>query len=202
MAVPLFPTLNGLTYPVPRYPIFKTTHQESASGQDNPIELWSFPRWQYTATFSFLRSDANVEWQTLAAFFLSMRGSSRVFQWNDVDDSSVTDQLIGTGDGTTTAFPLVRTLSAGSFSFTEPVFAPVIITNIKDNGTPTAAYTLGTQGLITFNAPPTAGHTLTWTGTYNWLCRFDEDVAQFEKFAFKFFELKKITFTTIKTQSK
>jgi uncharacterized protein (TIGR02217 family) len=202
VALPLFPSLKGVAFPVKRAPIFRTMSQESVSGMDNPIELWAFPRWAYELTYTVLRSDiVNQEWQTLATFFLGQRGKSRVFQFTDPDDGSVTDQLFGVGDGVTAAFPLVRTLSGGSFTFSEPVFAPTI-TNIKDNGTPTAAYTLGTQGLVTFNTPPTIGHSLTWTGTYNWLCRFDTDGADFQKFLSQFWELRKINFTTIKTQSK
>lgn len=177
-------------------------HQEAVSGQDNPIPLWSYPRWAYQVGYSILRSDTvNLEWQALAAFYNQLYGSARVFQFADPDDGSVTDQSIGTGDGVTTAYPLVRTMTgAGSTTFVEPVFAPTI-TNVKIAGTPTVLYTLGTRGLVTFNTPPTLGAALTWTGTFNWLCRFDEDNASFDKFMYQFWALKKITFTTIKTQS-
>lgn len=203
MAPPIFPTLKGLTFPVKRKPMWKTLHQESVSGMDNPVALWTFPRWAYELPFSFLRSDnVNLEWQTLVAFFNVVNGSALAFQFNDPDDNTATTQGFGTGDGVTTAFPLVRSLGGlGGFSFVEPVFAPTV-TTIFDNGTPTVAYTLGTQGMVTFNAAPAVGHALTWTGTYNWLCRFDDDTADFEKFASTFWDLKKIGFTTIKTQSK
>lgn len=201
MAPPIFPTLKGIAFPVRRSPILRTLHQEATSGQDNPIELWTYPRWQYELTYDFLRADSvNLEFQTLAAFYLGQRASSRVFQFTDPDDGTVTNQSFGTGDGTTTAFALVRTLAGtGGFTFTEPVFAPTI-TNIKDNGVPTVLYTLGTQGLVTFNSAPLAGHVLTWTGTYNWLCRFDEDSIDLSKFASNFYDLKKVLFTSIKTQ--
>ena len=134
MALPIFPTLKGIVFPVKRAPMFRTLHQESASGQDNPVELWTYPRWAYEVAYSFLRSDSvNLEWQTLAAFFLSQRGSSRVFQFTDPDDGTVTAQPFGTGDGTTVAFPLVRTLTGlGGITFAEPVFAPTAQT-IYDN---------------------------------------------------------------------
>lgn len=203
MTVPVFPSLIGLGYAVARRPLFKTQHQEAVSGQDNPIELWTYPRWAFELTFNVLRSDAvNLEWQTLAAFFLTQRGSSRVFQFTAPDDKAVTDQLFGTGDGATTAFALTRSLTGtGGVTFNEPVFAPTI-TNVKVSGTPTGAYTLGTQGLVTFTAAPANGAPLTWTGTYNWLCRFDDDAADFENFMSTFWRLGKIKFTTIKTQSK
>jgi uncharacterized protein (TIGR02217 family) len=209
MTLPIFPTLSGLTYPVKRYPTQRTLHQEAVSGQDNPISLWTYNRWRYELTYSALNSNsaarqgmAALEWQTLAAFYNSVRGSALVFQYTDVDDGSVTDQLFGTGDGTTVAFPLTRTMTgSGGVTWNEPVFAPTI-TNVKISGSITAAYTLGTQGLVTFNSPPAAAAPLQWTGTFNWLCRFDDDQAALEKFMDKLWEVKTIKFTTIKTQSK
>ncbi len=203
MTLPTFPSLKGVTFPAKRAPLWKTLHQETVSGQDNPIPLWSYPRWSYELAYDFLRSDnLNLEWQALAAFFNQVQGSALVFQFADPDDGSVTNQGFGTGDGTTTKFALVRSMSgAGGYSFVEPVFAPTI-TNIKIAGTPTSAYTLGTQGLVTFTSPPASGAALTWTGTFNWLCRFDDDAADFEKFMNTFWRLQKIKFTTIKTQSK
>ncbi len=210
MALPIFPSLIGVAFPAARAPAWKTLHQEAASGQDNPISLWTYNRWAYELTYNVLNSGAAginalaaLEWQALAAFFNQVRGSALVFQFTDPDDGSVTDQAFGTGDGATTKFPLTRTMTgAGGITFNEPVFAPTAITNVKVAGTPTGAYTLGTQGLITFTSPPALGAALTWTGTYNWLCRFDRDDAPFEKFMSNFWRLNKIKFTTIKTQSK
>ena len=209
MAPPIFPTLKGLTYPVQRTPIWHTLSQEAVSGQDNPIQLWTYPRWRYTLVFSAFNSGATafqglpaIELQALAGFFNTVAGRVTVFQFTDPDDGSVTDQPFGTGDGATVAFPLVRTMTgAGGVTYVEPVFAPTI-TNVKIAGSITALYTLGTQGLVTFNSPPGIGAALTWTGTFNWLCRFDADSIDFEKFFNKLWELKKISFTTIKTQSK
>lgn len=210
MAPPIFPTLKGATYPVKRSPVWKTLHQEAVSGQDNPIPLWSYPRWMYEVPYSGFNSGGTafqglpaLEWQALAAFFNIVQGSALVFQFTDPDDGSVTNQPIGTGNGIATAFPLVRTMTgSGGQTFVEPVFAPVIITNVEINGTPTGAYTLGTQGLVTFNSPPGVSAALTWTGTFNWLCRFDTDMADFSKFMNHLWEAKAIKFTTIKTQSK
>lgn len=205
MAPPIFPTLKGVTFPARRSPLWKTLHQEAVSGQDNPIPLWSYPRWSYELAYDFLRSDGvNLEWQALAAFFNQVQGSALAFQFTDPDDGAVTNQTFGIGDGTSIAFALIRTMTgAGGIAFVEPVFAPVASgLTIMVNGTPTTAYTLGTQGLVTFASAPASGATLSWTGSFNWLCRFDEDSADFEKFMNQFWRLKQIKFTTIKTQSR
>lgn len=209
MAPPILPTFKGFTYPVKRTPMARTLRQEAVSGQDNPIQLWTYPRWQYELPISVLNSGATafqslsaIEMQTLAAFWNTvMFGSSGlVFQFTDPDDGTVTDQSFGSGDGVTVAFPLVRTMTGTGFTFVEPVFAPTI-TNVKISGTPTAAYTLGTQGLVTFNSAPAAAAPLTWTGTFRWLVRFDDDSLEFSKFMNNLWECKALKFTSIKTRS-
>lgn len=209
MAPPVLPMFKGFSYPAKRAPLWRTLHQESVAGFDNPIVLWSFPRWKYELPITALNSGAAayqnlvaIEWQELAAFFNILSGSAGVFQYNDADDNTATAQLFGVGDGVTTQFPLTRTMTGtGSTTFNEPVFAPMI-TDVKINGVATGAYTLGTQGLVTFTSAPAGGANLTWDGTFNWLCRFDEDSLDFSKFMNALWELRALKFTTIKTQSK
>lgn len=197
MTIPTFPSLAGLAYPVLRRPIMSTQKLRSVNNKVTALQMASYPIWGYELPYSVLRSASpQLEWETLVAFFLELRGAARLFQYQDVDDYAVTDQGLGVGDGVTTDYQLLRTLTGGGFSFVEPVFAPVAITDVKIDGVATAAYTLEDAGVIRFDAAPANSTTLTWTGTYNWLCRFDEDVQEFEKFADKFWRLKKITFTT------
>jgi uncharacterized protein (TIGR02217 family) len=210
MAPPVLPPFNFISYPAIRRPLWKTLHQESVSGMDNPVPLWTFNRWQYELPITLLNSKSvafqnalALEWQEMNAFYNQTQGSFGVFQFNDIDDNTVTNQLFGVGDGVTTKFPLTRTMTgAGGFTWNEPVFAPVGTPTIFINGTPTVLFTLGTQGLITFNSAPAGGANLTWTGTYNWLCRFDDDNIDFSKFMSGLWEIKALKFTTIKTQSK
>ena len=201
MTVATFPSstaLAGIGYPIRRTPVWSTAHQQVVSGQDWPLQLWTYPRRRWQIPYDFLRVDSTksqAELQTLEGFFNQVQASTLVFQYADGDDKSVTAQTFGTGDGSTTTFQLVRTWGG----FVEPVFMPVTITAIYDNATPTAAYTIGTNpGQIIFNSAPTATHALTWTGTYNWLCRFDDDSADFEKFMKQLWELKQIKFTSVK----
>jgi Conserved hypothetical protein 2217 (DUF2460) len=61
-----------------------------------------------------------------------------------------------------------------------------------------AAYALGAGGVVTITPAPGSGAALSWTGTYRWLCRFDEDSLEFSNFMYLFWELKKCSFTTIR----
>ncbi len=210
MAPPILPAFKFFSYPAIRRPLWNTLRQMSASGMDNPVPLWTFNRWQYELPINLLNSGSTAfqnaiatEWQALNALYNTLQGSFGVFQYFDSDDGSVTNQPFGTGDGTTVAFPLTRTMSgAGGFTWNEPVFAPIGTPVVNINGVPTVLFTLGTQGLITFNSPPAGGAILTWTGTFRWLCRFDEDSMEFSKFMNNLWEMQALKVTTIKTQSK
>lgn len=194
MTAPLiFPSLDGVSYPVIKKPIMSTDRNRSVSGKVNALQNYVYPLWNWTLPYSFLRTASpHQEYQTLIAFFLQNGGDANAFQFHDVDDDTATAQAFGTGDGAAVDFQLVRTLSAGGFSFVEPVFLPTI-TQITVAGTPTAAYT-ESGGLITFTSPPANGAALAWTGTYNWLCRFTESVQEFSKFTENLWSAKKIEF--------
>jgi uncharacterized protein (TIGR02217 family) len=195
MTLPTFPTLIGLTFPYKVTPMWSTIHQLSVSGKDSAVQLWTYPRRKYELSYDMLRSDVvNVELQTLIGFFNKVGGSAKAFHFTDPDDSSVTAQPLGVGDGVTTAFQLVRSFGG----FTEPVFGPSGTPTVYVNGTPTTLLTISATGLVTFTTAPAAAAVLTWTGTYDWLCRFDDDSNDFEKFMSQLWQLGKITFTTIK----
>ncbi len=198
MALPVFPTLPGLAYPVKWTPIWSTIHQVSASGKDSPLGVWSYPKRRYELSFEFLRSiAATPEMQTLVGFFHSVRGSALAWQFTDEDDGAVTAQAFGSGTGAQTAFQLVRSFG----SFVEPVFAPSgtpIITVAGVTKTAGVDYTIGTTGLVTFATAPANGAALAWTGSFNWLCRFDNDTLDVTKFMDKHWSADSVTFTTVK----
>lgn len=200
MSNSVFPTLAGIGWGYRRSPMFDTRIQKSVSGKELRTAYMAYPLWKYTLTYEVLRDDTvNNELKTLAGFFLARQGQYDSFLFTDPDDSSVTAQSFGTGDGTTTAFQLIRTYGG----FAEPV------QNV--NGTPsiyvagvlktvTTHYTISSTGLVTFTAGniPTAGQALTWTGSYYQRCRFLMDAADFEKFMKQLWELKKVEFQTVK----
>ena len=71
---------------------------------------------------------------------------------------------------------------------------------LQDNGTLISAanYTIGATGLVTFGAGhfPTSGHLLTWTGSFYYRCRFDEDEIDWTKFMDHRWSAKKVAFTS------
>ena len=185
----VFPVLPGLTWPFVKQPMFQTKVQRAVSGKEYRAAFMQYPLWTYTLYFNFLRDLVSLpELQELMGFFNARQGSFDNFLFNDPDDYTVTDQLFGVGTaGGQTVFPLVRTLGAGGFTANDLVQNVHAMVNVKDNGStipPTSGsphYTIDSVGNITFSAAPTSGHTLTWSGTFYYRCRFLQDVQDFGK---------------------
>lgn len=105
----VYPTLPGLAYAQVRQPEWNTNIHKAVSGKEFRSAWMSAPLYTYRLQYEFLRDAvAFTELQTLVAFFNSMHGSFDSFLYSDHDDNSVTAQNFGTGNGTQTAFQLMR----------------------------------------------------------------------------------------------
>lgn len=87
-----------------------------------------------------------------------------------------TSQAIATGDGTTTAFSMIRSLvTAGAQDLIQNfVLPPAIYVNgvLKTVGTD---YSIDQYGTITFVVAPPAAQTISWIGQFYFRCHFLED---------------------------
>ena len=109
------------------------------------------------------------------------------FRWKDWGDyksclpsgtPSATDQVIGTGDGTTTAFQLVKAYSSGAQSWTRSITKPVSGTvNLALDGIEQAfSWSLDTTtGLVTFTTAPASGVAISAGFEFDVPVRFDTD---------------------------
>src|SRR5581483_12068927 len=95
-------------------PAFSTNIVTSASGYEARNANWAQARMQFDAGPG-VRGEAELE--TLISFFRERRGPATAFRFRDPFDSSsngmtgvpsATDQAIGTGEGATTQFALVK----------------------------------------------------------------------------------------------
>lgn len=191
MSDAIYPDLPGIKPEIKRTPMWKTLRQESVSGKVLTAALMTYPSRKYMLAYEFLRAGTEQELQNIEGFFNARQGSFDTFLFNDPDDRAVTDQTFGTGNGTTTAFPLLRT--RGGFS--EPVQsvngAPVIKVSGVTQVTPTN-YTISTLGVVNFVVAPLAGAALTWTGAYYWRVRFLLDMLDLDKFLHDLWKLNRI----------
>ncbi len=159
----LFP-LN-LGYGATGGPEFSTQVVVTGSGHEQRNSQWSDARQYYDAGVG-VRSEADLS--ALIGFFRARRGQAHGFRFTDpLDHSSAasgvvvgaTDQPIGTGDGGTTRFPLVK--SYGDIDapqvrrITRPVADSVQVA--VDGIVRLGGWTLGAGGNIDFDAAPAAG---------------------------------------------
>lgn len=189
----VFPALAGLKYGSKKTPAFKTQIKQSVNGYENRAALMAYPLWHFSLAFEFLRDDSTFnELKTLAGFYLQNKGAYDTWLFTDPTDNTVADQAFGVGDGSSTAYQLVRDIGG----FTDIVQAPNSITVYID-GVSTTAYTQS-NGLITFNSAPANGAILRWSGTFYFPCRFKDDQMDFENFMYQLWEAKKVEFQSVK----
>lgn len=195
---PVFPSLPGITYPVKRGVQWSGVKQDALSGKRTRSTLFTYPIRQFEVVFSFLRVDsADQEWQQLEGFINSLLGTINLFGFTDPNDCVVSNQGFGVGDGTTLGpFQLVRGLGG----FAEPVFLLNGDPTIKVAGTPSTNWTVDAYGRVTFTTgnAPASGADLTWSGSFYFPCRMDEDVTDFSLFLYQLYELKSLKFSSEK----
>ena len=122
---------------------------------------------------------------TLIAFFEARRGRLHGFRFRDPIDNrscapsavpSMLDQLIGTGDGVTTAFQLVKTYASGAESWARTIAKPVEGTVVVAvDGVEAAVSVDHTTGQVSFAAPPADGAAITAGFAFDCPVRFDTD---------------------------
>lgn len=183
---------DGFDIVAVKTPIWATRRARAVSGFERRVQQRIYPMYAIDLTVNALRDAAGSdEAKNLIGFFNARAGMFDSFRITDPDDNSVTDQVFGARNGTTTQFQLLRTFGG----FAEPVHNVNVLTNIKSNGVTLAApadYSVSATGMVTLTAPGTAGHVLTWTGTYYWRVIFDEDKLPFRKMLQGLWDLKKL----------
>lgn len=168
---PLPRTIPG--FPCYAAPRFKTTINVNASGKERRNQEWEHPLHRYV-----LPEAAGRKWEVvdgLSDHWKIMRGPLHSFPFYDPFDFascalvrpnqlpaiSMTDQYLGTADGFTDSFQLVKTYSVGAETYDRPIFHPVVTSVIiaRDGVlVPAADYTVSrTTGKVLFDVPPALG---------------------------------------------
>lgn len=205
MSASVFPTLAGLGWSVDRTEIWSNQNNPAVSGKETRTALWTYPRHQWDLKFDILRQGSvngstYTEFAQLAGFFNQRQGSFDSFLYEATDDNAVTAQPIGTGDGSTKTFQLIRAFGG----FLEPVLAPNVVSNIYLNGVNQASgwsvssWGSATPGLVTFASAPGSGVTISGTFSFYFPVRFVDDSMSFSNFLKAMYDAKKVSFLSIK----
>lgn len=157
-----------------------------ANGFEERNTPWEHSRRRYDAGLG-LRSLDDVA--ALIAFFEARRGQMHGFRWKDWADyrsGSATlavtafDQILGTGDGLQTAFPLIKTYRSGVQTYVRPIPKPVsgsvLVAVDRDEKVQDQEYSVdATTGVITFETPPPLGAVVHAGFEFDVPVRFDTD---------------------------
>jgi uncharacterized protein (TIGR02217 family) len=156
------------------------------SGHEERNQQWADSRRRYDAGYGIKTAD---ELHAVLAFFEERRGRAYGFRWKDWSDykscppleaTAPTDQPIGTGDGATTGYQLIKaygdTYLPWSRTITKPVSGTVRIAVDAVEQTEGADFAVdATTGLVTFSSAPGNGLAVTAGYEFDVPARFDTD---------------------------
>jgi uncharacterized protein (TIGR02217 family) len=163
----------------------RTRIVELASGREERNTPWAGSRRRYDASYGIRKAD---DLAAVIAFYEARMARLRGFRWKDWADyksclpsqnPSASDQLIGQGDGTATAFQLAKTYSSGLQSYVRAITKPVAGTVLVAVGG--VAQSSGwlvdmTTGIVTFTAAPANGTSVTAGFEFDVPVRFGSDL--------------------------
>ncbi|MEM6487340.1 MAG: DUF2460 domain-containing protein [Pseudomonadota bacterium] len=160
---------------------------------------WAGARRRYDAGLGVRSLD---DLDALVAFFEARMGRLHGFRWKDwLDHKScapsaspaATDQPIGTGDGTTTAFQLVKVYAPGAHQTARTIAKPVAgSVTVAVDGTPASATADTATGIVTLASAPAEGAAVTAGFRFDVPVRFDTDSIEINLAAFEAGELPSV----------
>ena len=151
------------------------------SGVEERNTRWSAPLRNYDAKYGVRTHDELYEILSLYHVALGRLRGFRLLDWTDYRSCPpqqmprAIDQALGTGDGVTTTFPLVKRYSFGAHHFDRRISKPYGAVLVAVNGTQVfGGFAAGlAAGIVTFANPPANGAVLSWGGQFHVPARFD-----------------------------
>jgi uncharacterized protein (TIGR02217 family) len=162
----------------------RTQIVELASGDEERNASWANSRRRYDVAYGIRRAD---DLAAVVAFFEARNGRLHGFRFKDWADHkscppsgtpAPEDQAIGAGDGTTTAFQLVKRYASGGQTWVRTITKPVAGTVRVglDGVEQLSGWSVDTTtGVGTFGTAPAAGVAITAGFAFDVPVRFDTD---------------------------
>lgn len=167
---------------------FATLVQVTASGHEYRNARQSQARHKFRPLKQLQTAEEAIE---LKEFILARRGAQHSFRLKDWQDFTTNadgtsaptalDTVIGTGDGTTKSFQLLKVYDiAGDAPYTRTITLPVSGTTlVAEDVTPTVAFTVNSAGVITFTTAPLNGTVIRAGCEFDVPVRFSSSVDQY-----------------------
>lgn len=171
-------------------PRFLTEVVTVQGGYERRNQCWSQARRRFDARTGLV---GPTDAQVLLGFFLARGGRARGFRLTDWADCTSaangtatpdwTDQTIGTGDGVTTQFQLVKAYGSGTTAYIRAIRKPVagsVRVGIDETELASGWSVEETTGVVTFAQAPAAGVAVKAGFRFDVPVRFDTDSLQIE----------------------
>ena len=200
-APPAFPALPGQAWSVHKRPTFATRLAPHVSGREVRASLYAAPLWEFEVTFDGLASGSAFpglgmnSLQALLGLFLRCQGRFGTFLYTDPTDHTVLGSPVGIGDGTAMTFPALRALGG----FSDPVGWVTALRAVTVNGAPADGWSLAAPNRIVLPAPPAAGAVIGADFSFAYLCRFLDDVQDFENVMAGLWKAEALKFRSVRT---
>lgn len=162
----------------------RTQIVELASGDEERNASWANSRRRYDVAYGIRRAD---DLAAVVAFFEARNGRLHGFRFKDWADyksclpsqtPEPTDQAIGTGDGATTAFQLVKRYASGAQTWVRTITKPVegSVRIALDGAEKLGGWSVDTTtGVVTFDSALAEGVAVTAGFAFDVPVRFDSD---------------------------
>jgi uncharacterized protein (TIGR02217 family) len=174
-------------------PGFRNTIVVGGAGIEQRIVHWQTARARYRVGYG-MKSWADLT--AVLALFRNAQGRAHGFRYRDPLDHRITGQIIGAGDGATTAFQIVKDYAVAGQVYRRTIAKPVPGTlAVSLDGAPQGGdWSVETAtGIITFAAPPGHGVAVSVNCQFHVPVRFDHDELQINLASFNVGEAPDIT---------
>ena len=161
-------------------PLFNTSVLSTDGGVTSTNQNWSYPLIQGQVGYG-LQSKANLD--SVIAFFWARRGRFRGFLFRDWSDYTFTAQNIGTGNGSTQNFQIVKTYADTVLPFSRIIKRPIeadLLVYLNGVLSAPANWTLLSGGIVRFTVAPAAAVVVTVSGTFDIAMQFATDQLEVE----------------------
>jgi hypothetical protein len=167
--------------------VVKTAGQRGNAG----VSLSPYPTYNFEFDMDAVQGNeaaATTATEVFKGVFAQTAGAAGLFLFTDPQDSAVsytnsamldvtpgsTTPMAAVGNGVSTVFQLGRLIGGVAYD----ILQNVSITGLKVGATAKFSpgdYTVSSTGVVTFASAPGNNVTLTWVGTFQFLCRFAAD---------------------------
>jgi uncharacterized protein (TIGR02217 family) len=156
-------------------PEFNTTITTTQAGFEQRNINWQKARGRWDVSTG-IKNKTDME--TVIAFFRARFGKAYGFRFKDWSDYQGVNQSLGTGNGTKTAFQLVKNYFSGSNSYSRDIKKPVsgTVKIYLNSILQSSGFTIDhTTGMVTFSSAPANGVLVNADFDFDVPVRFDAD---------------------------